>query len=490
MNLLVRDYQKNISQVHDGNLNQGELEEKIQQMSKQLESLYHIRQIYLVSSFSNEFPNQLLTTNTRMINLYSSVKRDLESKLEKLMTFHTYSGTIFDEISSLQHIIHQGIELTKTSWDASTGRFKIPSQESLGWVQSIHEKWQVRSETHKEQFILYLQMQFGFDEKTARMIYRIKEGIDDKFPQLSSKDKDYLFMRILGAFSYEGFEWDGTAGDLGRYFTKKEYLKGCNEEIIVAMNLEEIFYELGFSEEEYRLLRYTIRIQHDMSGTQFGDADNLSDNYSIFKATAEETLGYPMTDDEFKKLWNTNLARFSKKADFSHQSITTATHLYDNYLRLANLAGLDHAYMNELSGWRGDVTFDADVRPRMGNDDYHADLDSVNIIKIMEDKKINYIEASSQYYNDIESGKYSRAEKFKENVGMDYIKSTIFLSLIPFINEIDDLSIDEGGEKEKLQNEKKMEYLKKASPITYNFIRSLEENRNDYKEYVLASEEG
>ena len=456
-----------ISQVHDGNLNQAELEEKIQEMSVRLETLYNLRQSYVSNVSSKYSSNQLLSTNTRLIHLYSSTKKDLENKLEKLMSFHAYSGSIFHEISSLQQAIQQGMELTKTSWDASAGRFIIPSQDSFSWVQIIQERWQARSETAKEQYILHLQIQFGFDENTARMIYRLKAGIDERFPELSAKDRDYLFTRILGAFNYEGFKWNETAGSLTPYFSKIDISAFSDK--VITMDLKEIFLLLGFSEEEYRLLRYTIRIQHEMSVGEFKEADGLENQYDVYKLTAEEAYSRPLSEEEFNRIWNTNLARFSNKPDFTHQYITTATHLYDNYFRLANLKGLSHEHTNELSGWRGDVTKEADAKPSMVNDDYQADLDSVNIIKIMENGKISYIEASNQYYKDIASGVYSRAEKFKENVGIDYIKEEVFSSLL---SEFD------------MFGEDKMELLKIVSPVTYNFICSLEDNRNDYKEYV------
>ena len=40
-----------------------------------------------------------------------------------------------------------------------------------------------------------------------------------------------------------------------------------------------------------------------------------------------------------------------------------------------------------VSGWLGDTTDVADTKPSIGNDDYKADLDAVNIINIMKKKK-------------------------------------------------------------------------------------------------------
>jgi len=53
----------------------------------------------------------------------------------------------------------------------------------------------------------------------------------------------------------------------------------------------------------------------------------------------------------------------------------------------------------------------------MGNDDYKADLDSVNITALVTGGGLSYSEAASQYYRDIAEGKYTRANKFLDNIG-------------------------------------------------------------------------
>ena len=77
-----------------------------------------------------------------------------------------------------------------------------------------------------------------------------------------------------------------------------------------------------------------------------------------------------------------------------------ATHLYGKS-RLADLRG-GHENTNDMSGWLGDTTDVADTKPSIGNDDYKADLDAVNIINIMKKRNLDFINVSNEYYNNLE----------------------------------------------------------------------------------------
>ena len=71
-------------------------------------------------------------------------------------------------------------------------------------------------------------------------------------------------------------------------------------------------------------------------------------------------------------------------ADLTHQSITMATHLNPNQVQLADIYG-GREHVKDLSGWEVDTTFNAnDMKPSIGEDDYKADLDSVNLIGRMQ----------------------------------------------------------------------------------------------------------
>ena len=142
-------------------------------------------------------------------------------------------------------------------------------------------------------------------------------------------------------------------------------------------------------------------------------------------------------------------------------------------LQIPDLLG-GHEYTNNMSGWLGDTTNVADVNPSIGNDDYKADLDSVNITSIMKKNNISFIEASNKYYKNLENGTYNRAEEFKKNIDFDDVKRKIYAQLGEKIK-------DSEGKTIKIPRD--INYIKKNYPQTYNFIKSLENNQNNIKDY-------
>ena len=153
--------------------------------------------------------------------------------------------------------------------------------------------------------------------------------------------------------------------------------------------------------------------------------------------------------------------------DFAHQSITTATNLYDNKNRLANFEGLrkgywgnSHQHTNDLSGWLGDVTIGNP--PSMNIPDYKADLDAVNIISIMKNQRISYVAATNQYYDQLSTNSYSRESEFLKNMGgMEYVKKQIYKET--GINHQNDTQA--------------MEMLKEKNNVAYQFIQDLSKEK-------------
>ena len=147
-----------------------------------------------------------------------------------------------------------------------------------------------------------------------------------------------------------------------------------------------------------------------------------------------------------------------------------STHLYSK-LRPADLYG-GSENIKDISSWFGDVTNVADINPNMGNDDYKADLDSVNITSIMKKDNISFIEANNKYYKNLENGTYNRAIEFKKNKGDDIAKNKIYNHYI--VNR----RYDKQG-----WNLNKEEFIKKKSSHAYNFVKSLENNQNELQDY-------
>ena len=117
-------------------------------------------------------------------------------------------------------------------------------------------------------------------------------------------------------------------------------------------------------------------------------------------------------------------------ADFTHQSITMATHLNPGRFQLSDVYG-GRENVKDLSGWEGDTTKNAtDKKPSIGEDDYKADLDSVNLIGRMQ-KGQSYDQAISSYYADLQRDSSQREREFLKNKDWKQVRSTIYASILP-----------------------------------------------------------
>ena len=117
-------------------------------------------------------------------------------------------------------------------------------------------------------------------------------------------------------------------------------------------------------------------------------------------------------------------------ADFTHQSITMATHLNPSSFQLSDVYG-GREHVKNLSGWEGDTTKNAtDKKPSIGEDDYKSNLDSVNLIGRMQ-KGQSYDQAISSYYADLQKDFSQREREFLKNKDWNKVRNTIYDSLRP-----------------------------------------------------------
>lgn len=138
-----QDYQ---SQVDSGNLKQSDLEEKIRQADRLIGQAEGIRTMLESSLTPDIIKSSQLAANLRLLESYSGVKRILEEKLDKLMTFNYNSPRIFEEIQALEDAIDQGLAQTTTAFNPATGTFTIPSKGALSWSKTITEKWKAKEQ--------------------------------------------------------------------------------------------------------------------------------------------------------------------------------------------------------------------------------------------------------------------------------------------------------------------------------------------------------
>ena len=448
------------SEVDTVSLKQQELERLIREAEGQIRRIQHLLNLLYQEDPISYSQISMAEENKET---YRKLKNELEEKLRKLLAFNAKSPSIFSEVEVLKSSVDQGIAQAEKSWSPTSKTFNLPSRSDMGWLEAIEGKWLEKDYTQEEiEYKETLKLQYGFDDKIARIIIKVRKNIYND-PRIPDNEKDYVFTRLLGGLSYgheennflNRFMWGNTAG-LGKE-AQGEFL-----------NIKEQFKEYGrLTDTEYEYLKYKVRIQHD--GYGYYNSIDIK-NRPQYKRTMETALGRKITEDEFKKLWDSQIDAFKGKTDFAHQYITMATHLYGKP-RPADIRG-GHKNTNDMSGWFGDTTDVADPKPSIGNDDYKADLDAVNIVSLMKNNNSNFITTSNSYYDKLENNVYNRAEEFKKNVDFNEVKDKIYNQLI--------MSKRDGEIVSKPSN---IDYIKRNYTQTYNFIKSVENNQNDIKNY-------
>ena len=277
---------------------------------------------------------------------------------------------------------------------------------------------------HTDSYTNILISQYGFSDETAALIRRLYDVLKEKYPSDSEQMTAWRFTRLLGGFSYsdsfwDRFKWNDVAG-------------------IAVVGGDEQYYfttELGFSAAEYTTLKDDINTQHN-------SLDNAGTNYY-------------------------------GKIDFAHQQITISAKLA-YYLHIdgdiSNFFTLStDLTVSYLAGWLGDATLKTDEGiTSFDNPDYMADLDAENIAHSIYYDNKSLLEANIHYYDNVLTSQ-TRAHEFLELVPLTDIKTRIFKELC---------------DKEIRDNESQcMTYLKDYFPDTYNFIKSLENNRQQLGDY-------
>ncbi|URK67646.1 LXG domain-containing protein [Streptococcus oralis] len=435
---LPDDYQ---TMVDSKSWREDDLLDKIRQEDQMIAYLDEVNQSLSSLTMDSEEKGRLRRSNVELMRGHHANKRVYETILRNLRAYDSYSGGLFDELDSIDVQLSRGLAQIETSWDAKTGVFKVPSDLTwANYLSAYSDTKDIKLSRQEKAFVQTMMAEYGFDAETAQQLLTIKQGIDKKFPTSSQEFRDYIFLRVVGAANYNDFKWNETAGGLWQYFYY-EFVSDpqTGQKLRTLKPILEIYQELGLKEEKAKELYYNLRLQHEMSS---GESDNIekikdddqkngTNHYDSYKSTYEGIYGDKGNFDQF---WDSKLKTYSNNgaghADFTHQSITMATHLNPNQVQLADVYG-GRENVKDLSGWEGDTTKNStDMKPSIGEDDYKADLDSVNLIGRMQ-KGQSYDQATSSYYADLQKDSSQREREFLKNKDWDTVRDTIYDSLRP-----------------------------------------------------------
>ena len=431
---LPEDYQ---TMVDSKSWREDDLLDKIRQEDQMIAYLDEVNQSLSSLTMDSEEKGRLRRSNVELMRGHHANKRVYETILGDLRAYDSYSGGLFDDLDSIDVQLSRGLAQIETSWDAKTGVFKIPSDLTwANYLSAYSDTKDMKLSRQEKAFVQTMMAEYGFDAETAQQLLTIKQGIDKKFPTSSQEFRDYIFLRVVGAANYDDFKWNETAGGLWQYFYY-EFVSDPNtgQKLRTLKPVLEIFQELGLKEEKAKELYYNLRLQHELASGENNDSETLKVNspklYETYKKRYSEAYD---KEDDFDKFWDTKLKAYSNNgaghADFTHQSITMATHLNPNQVQLADIYG-GRERVKDLSGWEGDTTKNAtDMKPSIGEDDYKADLDSVNLIGRMQ-KGQSYDQAISSYYVDLQKDSTQREREFLKNKDWKEVRRTIYSSLVP-----------------------------------------------------------
>ena len=427
---LPEDYQ---SMVDSKSWREDDLLDKIRQEEQMIAYLYEVNQSFSTLNLDSEKKG----INTELIRGHQANKRIYETILKDLRAYDSYSGGLFDDLDSIDVQLSRGLAQIESSWDAKQGVFKVPSDLTwANYLSAYSDTKDMKLSRQEKAFVQTMMAEYGFDAETAQQLLTIKQGIDKKFPTSSQEFRDYIFLRVVGAAYYNDFRWNETAGHLKTYFYNVSVGSSITgKSRTVEKPLLEIFKELGLKEEKAKELYYNLRLQHELASGENNDSETLKVNspklYETYKKRYSEAYD---KEEGFDQFWDSKLKAYSNNgvghADFTHQSITMATHLNPNQVQLADIYG-GRERVKDLSGWEGDTTKNAtDKKPSIGEDDYKADLDSVNLIGRMQ-KGQSYDQAISSYYADLQKDSTLREREFLKNKDWKQVRSTIYASILP-----------------------------------------------------------
>ncbi|MBK1995008.1 hypothetical protein JI640_03560 [Listeria ivanovii subsp. londoniensis] len=213
------------SEVDSGDLKQSELEEQIRRVNELIHQANDLENQVRQSPLSETDQQIQLQLNQALLEAYQTSKQELEEKLQKLIAFHASSPSIFSEIAHLKQAIDQGLAQTKTAWNPTTGTFMIPSQEKLGWANTIRA-FQQKKEAQEE------------PDTTGRTYTRIDLG-NGTYIWAWSKDGRTLTQDDI-QFTVKHDKWAGKDGGLGKMLAQAEAMKAEAKDFDPVKAMKEI----------------------------------------------------------------------------------------------------------------------------------------------------------------------------------------------------------------------------------------------------------
>lgn len=432
-----------------GYVNEDALKEDKERIEAQIRNLSELK------SVSVGFRSSLIANLENTLNL-------IRKKLKKIEAFVSSTQGLYQSVDSYRGNIRKAIGyLNQSSLNGIEIQYYCDDITRV-WMSEITKSWIEKAleinEQYREPFVKNMQVQFGFDRKTAEIFYKLYGLMD--ITGMENINQEYFAMIASVCYPYN----ENIFKDPKNYLW--HFLAGTD----TVEDVENRMKMYGLGDYEAETLIGAIEANHQYS--QF-----------LKESKLQETIP-------------DNLLEYLEKADIGHMSVTLSTILKSDeslYEKAGSLSGAFNGIydLNANAGYVGDIYGTAGNGPKLTPDDYKADLDSVNLGERMKNGG-NAIIIMNQYYTGIADGKVNRAEEFATNLGNGSFEDGVqYLKEQQEKNEVHNNVLQRaqdagrgvitasGWEKLALRDE----WMGEKSKIPRNFIRCIQEKQNEYIAY-------
>ncbi|MDE7198895.1 MAG: hypothetical protein K2O15_08415, partial [Lachnospiraceae bacterium] len=295
-------------------------------------------------------------------------------------------------------------------------------------------------------FMDHLQKQFGFDRRTVGVLGEVYRRIQEKFSDLTQRERDWYFARSLSQMAFYDNKWINVVKDVG--FESHAWRRGAGWAVKYGEENHKVFFcdTLGIDEEDYKYMRQMVRLQHLMTSNEDytyssvckmsqSDESEVKTKFQDWKKTMENGIGKNLSDDAYLELYQQIYDAVGRKGDFSHMLYTLSANLIDKGYKVdnrwSNFGASETSWDNaeerkDVAGWLGDAVYDGgEGKTSFGMDDYIADLDADNIAYLVTEEK-SLVDVANEYYGKLqEKGIGYRTELFVENNTYEEVEKAV-----------------------------------------------------------------
>lgn len=344
---------------------------------------------------------------------------ELKDKIEKLEWFAAQVSQYFsDSLQVLSLAIQGATQLSKIIVD-NNGNYYVDGVD-MTWFDKMknttlknHDLKPIDKNLSFSEalFLNTMQDAYGFNRIESKILLSLYQKLEQTY---GTEKANIEFYKIIGSYTYGDQSYGAWQIVAGLYSPN-----GANG-IIVGINvkMKQILRKYGLKDFEIDTIQKAIQNQHNFTNLKkIQKTDSEEEISRKLNAGAKNAYGenvkYADLDDNQKSRVRKLLSQFGETIDYSHMATTISAHYTGNH-------GIENE--DDLSGWQGDVSGTLEISPSLGNDDYQADLDAVNIYNQMRNGD-SVVNVTNSYYQNVEKIDGYRSYEFVQNIGEgDYIQ--------------------------------------------------------------------